>query len=219
MRILALLVVGIAITFTACSKKETNVVGSDSNPLETKLTKEATDSVALKGEGKYEKIITKPLVKTDDCKYIVEGTIEVLLDGETVAIIDYGDGECDNIATKTVDGKTYEFELDNKKRDEKDSGKGDGKGKGKDDKGDYTKNIIKPIVKLEGCDFPVEGTIEYLKDGKVIATIDYGDGECDNIATKTVDGKTYEFELNNKKADKKDFDKGGGKSKGKDGKG
>ncbi len=219
MRILALLVIGIAITFSACSKKETNVVGSDSNPLESKLTKEATDSVALKGEGKYEKIITKPLVKTDDCQYIVEGTIEYLLNGETVAIVDFGNGECDNIATKTVDGETYEFELDNKKRDKKDYDKGDGKGKGKDDKRDYTKNIIKPIVKLEGCDFPVEGTIEYLKDGEVIATIDYGDGECDNIATKTVDGETYEFELGNKKRDKKDSHKGYGKGKGKGGKG
>lgn len=127
MRILTLLVVGIAITFTACSKKETNVVGSDSNPLETKLTKEVADIVVIKGEGKYEKIITKPLVKTDDCKYIVEGTIEYLLDGKTVAIVDFGNGECDDIATKTVDGKTYEFELDNKK--------GDGKGKGKNGKG------------------------------------------------------------------------------------
>ncbi len=54
MRILTLLVVGIAITFTACSKKETNVVGSDSNPLETKFAKEVADIVVLKGEGKYE---------------------------------------------------------------------------------------------------------------------------------------------------------------------
>ena len=135
MRILTLLVVGIAITFTACSKKETNVVGSDSNPLETNLIKEVADIADLKGEGEYEKIITKPLVKTDNCKYIVEGTIEFLLNGETVAIVDYGDGECDNIATKTVDGKTYEFELDNKKVYKKDSDKGDGKGKGKDGKG------------------------------------------------------------------------------------
>ncbi len=135
MRILTLLVVAIVITFTACSKKETNVVGSDSNPLETKFAKEVADIVVLKGEGKYEKIITKPLVKTDDCKYIVEGTIEYLLDGETVAIVDFGNGECDNIATKTVDGETYEFELGNKKADKKDSDKRDGKGKGKDGKG------------------------------------------------------------------------------------
>ena len=192
MRILALLVVGIAITFTACSKKETNVVGSDSNPLETKFAKEVADIVVLKGEGKYEKIITKPLVKTDDCQYIVEGTIEYLLDGETVAIVDYGNGECDNIATKTVDDKTYEFELDNKEGDKKDSDKGNGKGEGK-----YEKIITKPLVKTDDCKYIVEGTIEYLLDGETVVIIDYGNGECDNIATKTVDGKTYEFELDN----------------------
>ena len=68
-------------------------------------------------KGAYEKVITKPLVKTDDCKYIVEGTIEYLKDGKTVAVVDYGNGECDNIATKTVDGKTYEFELDKKEKE------------------------------------------------------------------------------------------------------
>lgn len=68
-------------------------------------------------KGAYEKVITKPLVKTDDCKYIVEGTIEYLKDGKTVAVVDYGNGECDNIATKTVDGKTYEFELNKKEKE------------------------------------------------------------------------------------------------------
>ncbi len=107
----------------------------------------------------------------------------------------------------SLDKLSQEVELD------KSTDKGDGNSEGKDDKGDYTKNIIKPIVALEDYDFPVEGTIEYLKDGKVVATIDYGNGECDNIATKTVDGKTYEFEMDNKKGDKKDSYKGDGKSK------
>lgn len=113
MRILALLVVSLAITFTACSNEESNILGS--NPLETTLAKDGAD-IVLKGEGKFEKVVTKSLVKTEDCKYIVEGTIKYLLDGEVVAIVDYGNGECDNIATKTVNGETYEIELDKKRR-------------------------------------------------------------------------------------------------------
>ena len=62
----------------------------------------------------------------------------------------------------------------------------------------YKRNIIKPLVKIDGCDYIVEGKIEYIKDGAVVATVDFGDGECDNIATKTVDGVDKEIELNKK---------------------
>ena len=55
-----------------------------------------------------------------------------------------------------------------------------------------------PLVKIDGCDYIVEGKIEYIKDGTVVATVDFGDGQCDDIATKTVDGKDYEFKLNKK---------------------
>jgi len=178
MRILALLVVSLAITFTACSNEESNILGS--NPLVTTLTKEGAD-IVLKGEGKFEKVVTKSLVKTEDCKYIVEGTIKYLLDGEVVAIVDYGNGECDNIATKTVNGETYEIELD-KKTKEKESSK-------------WEKNITKPLVKIEGCEYIVEGTIEYLENGVVVATIDFGDGKCDEWATKTWDGGSVVFSI------------------------
>ncbi len=69
-------------------------------------------------------------------------------------------------------------------------------GEGHNDSMDkYTKNIVNPIVYIDDCDYPVSGTIVYLLDEEVVAVIDYGDGTCDNIATKTVDGETYEFEL------------------------
>ena len=62
----------------------------------------------------------------------------------------------------------------------------------------YTKNILIPLEKIDGCDYVVKGKIEYIKDGTVVATVDFGDGQCDDIATKTVDGKDYEFKLNKK---------------------
>ena len=62
-------------------------------------------------------------------------------------------------------------------------------------KNTYTKNILIPLERIDGCDYLVEGNIEYIKDGAVVATVDFGDGECDDIATKTVDGETSTFNL------------------------
>lgn len=52
---------------------------------------------------KYKKVIVKPLVKTNDCKYIVEGIIKYYdsKTGSYLATIDYGSGTCDEWATKT----------------------------------------------------------------------------------------------------------------------
>ena len=55
-------------------------------------------------------------------------------------------------------------------------------------KNTYTKKILIPLERIDGCDYVVKGKIEYVKDGAVIATVDFGDGECDDVATKTVDG-------------------------------
>ena len=129
----------------------------------------------------YSKNILIPLERIDGCDYVVKGKIEYIKDGEVVATVDFGDGECDDIATKTVDGKKYTFDLRGKKKSSR-----------------YKRSIIKPLVKIDGCDYIVEGKIEYIKNGVVLATVDFGDGECDNIATKTVGGVDHEIKLNKK---------------------
>ena len=65
-------------------------------------------------------------------------------------------------------------------------------------KNTYKKNIIIPLERIDGCDYVVKGKIEYVKDEVVVATVDFGDGEWDNIATKTVDGVDKEIKLNKK---------------------
>ena len=129
----------------------------------------------------YTKNILIPLERIDGCDYVVKGKIEYVKDGAVVATVDFGDGECDDIATKTVDGKTSTFNLRGKKKSSR-----------------YKRNIIKPLVKIDGCDYIVEGKIEYIKNGSVVVTVDFGDGECDDIATKTVDGVDKEIKLNKK---------------------
>lgn len=60
---------------------------------------------------------------------------------------------------------------------------------------DFTATITDPLRRELDCRWPTSGT-------RVISTadhpdreIDFGDGECDNIATVTVDGDSFEIEL------------------------
>ncbi|KAA3600095.1 MAG: hypothetical protein DWQ06_09865 [Calditrichaeota bacterium] len=133
----------------------------------------------------FRRVVTKELVKIDGCDYIVSGTIEIYENRRTlVATIDYGDGTCDEWATKTFPNGTVEtFSINDK--NEKDG---------------FEKVIVNPIIKDANCDYPVSGTIQFLKDGVVIATIDYGDGTCDELATKTFpDGTVETFSINDLK--------------------
>jgi hypothetical protein len=45
------------------------------------------------------------------CRFIVSGTVEIRPEGKPVRILDYGNGECDNIATVIVNGVTYTIYL------------------------------------------------------------------------------------------------------------
>ncbi|MCH2045156.1 MAG: hypothetical protein MK212_13655 [Saprospiraceae bacterium] len=214
----------------------------------------------------YTSNVVVPLEKSSRGDHYVKGKIDYIQNGEVIASIDYGNGKEDNVAKKTIDGKTVKFFLKKGKgKSEKGKKKGkddkdrkdekDGKGKcddGDDDDDDYedeededededdyegddcccccgdweedeeddwdwdededewegdcgddededdkdeedyytlTKVIVTPLVTTADCTYIVEGIIKYFdEDGKWLATIDYGDGTCDNIATK----ETYE---------------------------
>ena len=58
----------------------------------------------------YNHTIVAPLHKKMSCRWFVSGTIE-MQNGDNLVILDYGDGECDNIATITVNGETTEITL------------------------------------------------------------------------------------------------------------
>jgi hypothetical protein len=59
----------------------------------------------------------------------------------------------------------------------------------------WTKEIIEPLIKISDCRHPVQGVVQFTQNGTIIATLDYGDGECDNLAILTVDGESVEIEL------------------------
>jgi len=55
------------------------------------------------------KVIT-PLLKAFTCRWISQGTVEIRVN-ETVGLLDFGNGACDNAATVTVNGVSREITL------------------------------------------------------------------------------------------------------------
>ena len=70
------------------------------------------------------KFVYEPIVISDDCNCIVSGKVKYLKNCKTIALIDYGNGNCDNIAAKILckDGacfdenkiqlNTYDYTID-----------------------------------------------------------------------------------------------------------
>lgn len=61
-----------------------------------------------------------------------------------------------------------------------------------------TAKIITPLIRKTACRFIVSGVVEIDKNNKKM-TIDYGNGECDNIAIGNRDGKEFEIQLGKRK--------------------
>jgi hypothetical protein len=62
----------------------------------------------------------------------------------------------------------------------------------------FHKFIYEPIVISSNCNCIVSGKVKYLKNCKTVALLDYGNGNCDNVATKIicVDGNCFDENKN-----------------------
>ncbi|HRK27361.1 MAG TPA: hypothetical protein PK239_08735 [Chitinophagales bacterium] len=59
----------------------------------------------------YSTLITEPLIKRRNCRWIVSGTVEITRNDQT-ATLNYGNGACNRFATLTTpDGETHEIQL------------------------------------------------------------------------------------------------------------
>lgn len=58
----------------------------------------------------YSSEITIPLIKARNCRWVQEGEITITTEDGT-AVINYGDGTCDNVATVTVNGEEQEIKF------------------------------------------------------------------------------------------------------------
>lgn len=52
-----------------------------------------------------------PIVKRNSCKWIQSGVLNVAPDGKAVRTFDFGNNTCDEFATVTINGNTFEFEM------------------------------------------------------------------------------------------------------------
>jgi hypothetical protein len=64
----------------------------------------------------WQSTITNPLVKSFECRWIVQGTVKVVRASSNVntswtGYLDYGNGNCDNEATATINGVTHQITL------------------------------------------------------------------------------------------------------------
>jgi len=73
------------------------------------------DITITSGEDVFVKEITEELMKKGDCRWIVDGIIEFTENGTLLLSIDYGDGECDDIAIVTYQGEEYEITIGGRK--------------------------------------------------------------------------------------------------------
>ncbi len=180
LRVLSVFTISLVLVFTSCEKKDTNKDTKISQTTDISL-KCFEPEVIVKGGGDkedYRKVVVEELVKKEECKWeVVSGIIEYYYQDEMVFSINFGNGQCDGVATiswlenETIESKVvdvWKLFLN-----------------GTNDK-DKKYFVIEELVKSEECDYEiVSGIIEYQdKSGNPYVTIDFGNGECDGIATK-----------------------------------
>lgn len=103
---------GLVITRTAQKTREwVEGLETDTDQSDDKIQITGFINASTNEGDVYEKTIIVPLIKLGDCKYIVEGIVEITENSTLVSKIDYGNGECDNVATLTQNGETIDIEL------------------------------------------------------------------------------------------------------------
>lgn len=194
MKNLALLIMFFGLILSSCTQDElADLLGSTKKDVEQEdpnKDRDDTDDDTNTDQKLYRKVVEE-IVFSDDCKCPVSGIVEYYNEKrELVYTIDYGDGECDRIAYKIVGDKIFKIKL----TDEDCTG---GRNSDKlDDSKPYKKKVVKELVYISSCKYPVAGIVEYYNaDGKLLYTLDYGDGECDNIVTKIVGDRRYIIRL------------------------
>lgn len=68
------------------------------------------DGIRVNGQT-WERETINPLRVELSCRWIVSGTVELRPEGRPVRVLDYGDGDCDNIATVLINGITFTIFL------------------------------------------------------------------------------------------------------------
>lgn len=130
-------------------------------------------------------ITEQETLSSSSSDYYTSGILSYKKENNELAKVHFGNGENDHVATCFQNGEQSQIQL----MEENCSYKGK--------KSKYKKVIVSPIVKTDDCDYLVSGIIKYyeVSSGNWVATIDFGDGTCDDIAVKTTADGDYTFTI------------------------
>jgi hypothetical protein len=92
-------------TITWISGDSTADTSDDVFKIEGQTTGTSTKGIS------YTAAITTPLIIANNCPWIESGVITLTPKNKKIRTIDFGSGTCDNKATATVNGKTYEVTM------------------------------------------------------------------------------------------------------------
>lgn len=103
-------------TFTIsyeCSKTIEKIQGAstDSIWIDDVYKFTGTSAGVNRNGKKFTTKIVEPLIKKNSCKWIDTGVIEVTPEGLATRSFNFGNGTCDDKATVTINGNTYNFVL------------------------------------------------------------------------------------------------------------
>ncbi len=88
------------------------VEGADTDTREDDAWQVTGSASGVNAEGlSWSKSITSPLTISAGCRYIVSGIVQSQTEGESLKVVDFGNGTCDNLYTITQDGETEELEM------------------------------------------------------------------------------------------------------------
>ena len=130
----------------------------------------------------YERIEREALVSSGSCSEYLEGILDYKEGDEISATIEFK-------KERTGDSRSRAICSDHRGRRDAWARRKGGKGSR------YTKVVMEPLVKVEGCDYLVAGSICFFEGDEWVATIDFGDGTCDEWATKTTKDGKNDFSL------------------------
>lgn len=183
--ILSAIVLG-AMSLTSCDSNEMDL-NTAASPIEEAI---ASSSQINLSSSDYERVITSSLVRAADRGVYTSGVIEYRENGTVSERVDFGKGKVGKAEKTDKEGNKEDLDLEKKK----------------DRASKYEKVIVEPIVKTDDCDYIVAGIIEFYESGELVATVDFGEGNCDDIATKTSGEEVTEFSMDDIK-DKREEDK------------
>ncbi|MBI4930310.1 MAG: hypothetical protein HY841_06075 [Bacteroidetes bacterium] len=94
-----------------CSRTLTVDIGDPSVPGDDFSLVSGTANGTDRNGKAFSVDITSPLRREMACRWIVSGAMTIKIDGKKDRSVDFGNGTCDDRATVTIDGNTFEFAL------------------------------------------------------------------------------------------------------------